>query len=142
VLGLIEYFSGRLFFEGIDGKFNSDKYQAFLQKVMDLTHEHLFLIQDGAKYNTSQSTCQFFAKHVDRVTVCQLPSYSPDYNPIEYLWRNTKKDATHNKYFENFEDMVAAVNRTLNRIAATPAAVLGLFGRYCDEASLKAEKAT
>jgi transposase len=139
VLGLIEYFSGRLFFEGLDGKFNSDQYQAFLQKVMDQTTEHLFLIQDGAKYHTSQSTRQFFAKHVDRITVCQLPSYSPDYNPIEYLWRNTKKDATHNKYFENFEDMVAAVNRTLNRIAATPAEVLGLFGRYCDEVGLKAE---
>ena len=37
VLGLIEYFSGRLFFEGLDGKFNSDQYQAFLQKVMDQT---------------------------------------------------------------------------------------------------------
>ena len=136
---MIEYFSGRLFFEGLEGKFNSDKYQAFLQKVLDQTTEHLFLIQDGAKYHTSQSTRQFFAKHVDRITVCQLPSYSPDYNPIEYLWRNTKKDATHNKYFENFEDMVAAVNRTLNRIAATPAEVLGLFGRYCDEVGLKAE---
>jgi len=106
---------------------------------MDQTSEHLFLLQDGAKYHTSQSTRQFFAKHVDRITVCQLPSYSPDYNPIEYLWRKIKKAATHNKYFENFEDMVAAVNRTLNRIAATPTQVLGLFGRYCDEAGLKAE---
>ncbi len=25
-----------------------------------------------------------------------------DYNPIEYLWRNTKKRATHAKYFERF----------------------------------------
>jgi transposase len=39
----------------------------------------------------------FFAEHQDRLTVFQLPSYSPDYNPIEYLWRKTKKRATHNR---------------------------------------------
>lgn len=59
VLGLIEYSSGRLFFEGMDGKFNSDEDQAFLQKVLDQTTKHLLLIQDAAKYHTSQSTRQF-----------------------------------------------------------------------------------
>ncbi len=141
VMGLIEYFSGQLFFEGIEGKFNSDQYQAFLRKVLDQTRQPVFLIQVGAKYHTSQSTRQFFAQHTERLTVYQLPSYSPDYNPIEHLWRNTKKDATHNKYFEQFEEMVAAVNRTLSRIASTPAEVLGLFGRYCDEVGLNADLA-
>ncbi len=97
MLGLIEYFSGRLFIEGLDGKFNSQQYQAFLQKVMDQTHEHLFLIQDGAKYHTSQSTRQFCAKHVERITVWQLLSYSPDYDPIDHLWRHVKKDVVANQ---------------------------------------------
>ena len=29
VFGAIEYFSGRLFYQGIEGRFNSENYQAF-----------------------------------------------------------------------------------------------------------------
>lgn len=141
VLGFIEYFSGRLFYHGQDARFDSASYQTFVQKVMAETHQHLFLIQDGAKYHTSKSTSEFFRQHQDRITVCQLPSYSPDYNPIEYLWRKTKKQATHNKYFEHYEQLAAAVNQALERFAATPQDVLGLFGCYCAEVGLKREPA-
>ncbi|MFB3088218.1 MAG: transposase [Acidiferrobacterales bacterium] len=33
-----------------------------------------------------------------RITAHPLPSYAPDYNPIEYLWKKTKQRRTHNKY--------------------------------------------
>jgi len=134
--GLIEFFSGRLFHQGIEGKFNSDSYQAFLLSVLMQTTEHLFLIQDGAKYHTSKATKQFFAQHQDRLTVFQLPSYSPDYNPIEYLWRKTKKRATHNKYFEQFQEIITSVEQALKHFAQHASEVLGLFGKYCDESGL------
>ena len=141
VLGLTEFFSGRFFYRGQQERFDSVCYQAFLAQVLAQTTGHLILIQDGAKYHTSQSTRAFFTEHQDRLTVFQLPSYSPDYNPIEYLWRKTKRQATHNKYFEHYEQLVAAVNRALEHFAATPSTVLGLFGCYCDEPSLKRELA-
>jgi transposase len=134
--GLIEFFSGRLFHQGIEGKFNSDSYQAFLLSVLGQTTEPLFLIQDGAKYHTSKATKQFFVQHQDRLTVFQLPSYSPDYNPIEYLWRNTKKRATHNKYFEQFQEIITSVEQALKHFAQHASEVLGLFGKYCDESGL------
>ena len=71
-----------------------------------------------------------------------MPSYSPDYNPIEYLWRNTKKEATHNKYFAHFEHLTQAVEETLAAFAAAPQQVLKLFGRYCDEIDLSAATET
>jgi transposase len=141
VFGFIEYFSGQLFYQGQDGRFDSASYQAFVHHILAATGQHVFLIQDGAKYHTSRSTREFFEQHQDRITVCQLPAYSPDYNPIEYLWRKTKKQATHNKYFEHYEQLVATVNRALDHFAATPAAVLGLFGCYDDEPRLKLEHA-
>jgi transposase len=136
VFGLIEYFSGRLFYQGIDGKFNSDSYQAFLLAVLAQTRKHLFLIHDGAKYHTSKATQKFLAEHRDRITECRLPSYSPDYNPIEYLWRKVKKEATHNKYFEKFEQIVTSVDKALAYFAQEADAVLGLFGLYCHEVGL------
>jgi transposase len=135
--GLIEFFSGRLFHQGIEGKFNSESYQAFLLSVLAQATEHLFLIQDGAKYHTSKATRLFFEQHRDRLTVYQLPSYSPDYNPIEYLWRKTKKQATHNKYFEHFVQIIESVERVLDYFAVHAQDVLGLFGLYCAEVGLE-----
>jgi transposase len=141
VFGAIEYFSGRLFSQGIEGRFTSDSYQAFVQRVMAQTTAHLFLIHDGARYHTSKATTQFFAAHADRLTVHPLPSYSPDYNPIEYLWKKTKQRATHNKYFKEFVALTVSVDKALAYFATHPETVLGLFGRYCEESGLELKQA-
>ena len=60
VFGAIEYFSGRLFSQGIEGRFNSESYQGFLQMILAQTTQHLFLIHDGARYHTSASTKRFW----------------------------------------------------------------------------------
>jgi transposase len=132
VFGLIEFFRGLLFFEGILDKFKSETYTAFLEKVLRQTTAHLFLFQDGARYHTSKLTRQFFAQHAKRLTVFQLPSYSPDYNPIEYLWRNVKKDGTHLQYFPTFDTLIQAVETTLASFQKQSQRVKALFGRYLE----------
>ena len=141
VFGAIEYFSGRLFYQGIEGRFASDSYQAFLRTILAQTTEHLFLIHDGARYHTSASTQTFLAAHHDRITEHPLPSYSPDYNPIEYLWKKTKQRATHNKYFKEFAALTISVEKALAYFVRHPAEVLGLFGRYCEESGLELKQA-
>ena len=128
--GLIDFFSGQFFYQGIEGRFNADSYIAFLTHVLQHTSAPIFLIQDGARYHTAKKTKQFFAQHAQRLTVFQLPSYSPDYNPIEYLWRNVKKEATHLKYFPIFEKLVTAVETTLAEFQQQPQRIKALFGRY------------
>jgi transposase len=130
VFGLIEFFTGQFFYKGIPDKFNSESYTAFLTDVLEHTTAPLFLIQDGARDHTSQVTRQFFAAHTDRLTVFQLPSYSPDYNPIEFLWRNVKREATHLKYFPTFDALVSSVDDTLTDFQLQSEQVQGLFGRY------------
>ena len=141
VFGAIEYYSGRLFSQGIEGRFTSESYQAFVQMILAHTHEHLFLIHDGARYHSSKSTQQFFAAHADRLTVHPLPSYSPDYNPIEYLWKKTKQRATHNQYFKEFAALTVSVEKALAYFATHPETVLGLFGLYCEESGLELKEA-
>ncbi len=48
-------------------------------------------------------------KSQGRLFVYRLPAYSPAKNPIEKLWKNTKRDATHGRYFPTFESLRAAV---------------------------------
>ena len=132
VFGLIEFFSGRLFTQGITGKFNAASYVAFLQTVLTQTRRRLFLVQDGAPYHRAAPVKAFFHAHRGRLAVTQLPSYSPDYNPIEFLWRATKRTATHNRYFPVFDALIDSVEEALAHFAAHPEYVKALFTRYLD----------
>jgi transposase len=73
-----------------------------LLDVLTQTTCHIFIIQDGARYHTSRAMEQFFETYAERLTKVQLPAYSPDFNPIEYLWKKIKQVATHFKYFLEF----------------------------------------
>jgi transposase len=131
IFGLIDYFSGRFFYKGHQGRFNSDSYREFLQEVLAQTEGHLIIIHDGAPYHTSKAIQQFVAKNAERLTVYKLPSYSPEFNPIEYLWRNIKKYATHLRYFPTFEDLQKKVDEKLLYFAQTPERIKNLMGKYC-----------
>src|SRR5215813_10124034 len=141
VFGAIDYFSGRLFYQGIEGRFNSESYQAFLQMILAQTTQHLFLSHDGVRYHTSAATKAFLAAHHDRITEHPLPSYSPDFNPIEYLWKKTKQRATHNKYFKEFSELTISVEKALAYFATHAETVAGLFGRYCEESGWELKQA-
>ncbi|MDR2775866.1 MAG: transposase [Tannerella sp.] len=42
-----------------------------------------------------------------------LPSYSPNLNIIERLWKWTKKDCLNCRYYETFKNFKEAINRSL-----------------------------
>jgi len=132
VWGLIDYFSGRLFYAGSTGRLNAAAYCAFLATVLAQTAGPLIVIQDGASFHTAKATQTFIAAHAARLTVYQLPAYSPDYNLIEHLWRTVKRRKTHNRYFPTFEDLIAAVTDGLEQFRSAPADVKQLMGTYLD----------
>ena len=45
-----------------------------------------------------------------------LPSYSPNLNLIERLWKYVKKDCLNSKYYETFADFQSAITDCLARI--------------------------
>jgi len=132
VFGLIDYFSGRFFYKAPTGRFNSESYAAFLLDVLSQTTQHVFVIQDGARYHTSKAMQQFFDASAARLTIEQLPAYSPDFNPIEHLWKKVKKEATHLKYFPEFTQLQPEVDRALLHFAQTPREITVLMARYCE----------
>jgi len=94
------------------GKFNGESYIEFLQQLLDHYDGKIFLIEDGAPYHHSKIVKEFKENNSNRLSVTALPAYSPDYNPIEKLWKNTKRDATHLKYFKTFADLYDSVVKT------------------------------
>jgi transposase len=99
----------------VAGRFNKEGYVEFLKQVLDRFESNVILIEDGAPYHKAGMVTEFVESTRGRLTVQRLPAFSPDFNPIEKLWKNTKRDATHLKYFETFEALRESVCKAFEK---------------------------
>ena len=130
IFGLIEYFTGKLIYQGIEGKLNSDSYIEFLKGAKKRIKGKAIIIHDGARYHRSSKTQEFYKEVGAKIDFVKLPSYSPDFNPIEQLWRKIKRSHTHLVYFPNFEDLIQKVELALQEMSKKKDQILALFGFY------------
>ena len=63
----------------------------------------LFVIADNAKYYRSNLVSAYLTQN-NRVRLIFLPSYSPNLNLIERLWKFYKKEILYDKYYETFKE--------------------------------------
>lgn len=124
--GLIDDFTGAFFYQGQEGRLNSGADIAFLRRVLAHTTQSIILMQDGARYHTSAEPKAFFAQQAPRLQVAQLPTYSPDYNPIEKLWKKIKQQDTPLHSFPTFEALTEKVEQALLTLPNAPEAILAL----------------
>jgi transposase len=92
-------------------KFNAESFQRFLQLL--LIHrprgKRLVLLLDNAKYHHARALQPWLHQHRKRLTLLFLPPYSPELNPIERVWKLTRRLATHNRHFPTLDDILNAV---------------------------------
>lgn len=118
------------------GKFNAATYEAFLRQLLAQITVPIILIEDGASYHRSQAVTQFRQTHAQRLTVHRLPAFSPDFNPIEKLWKNTKKNATHLKYFKAFDELRVSVLKTFHKYLEDAMQVICVMKKLRTQAGL------
>jgi transposase len=111
MFGVIEVRQGDFIYMECEDKFTNVSYQTFLDKIVTHYSCPIILIEDGASYHNGPDLKAFETdmEAQGRLFVYRLPAYSPDKNPIEKLWKNTKRDATHCRYFPTFESLREAV---------------------------------
>ncbi len=138
IFGGIDFFSGAFEYMKCKGKFNGESYIKFLQKLLKKSSSPIILIEDGAPYHRSKLVKKFKAamEKAGRLFTHRLPSYSPDYNPIEKLWKNTKRDATHCKYFATFEDLSNAVIKAFRKYMNDATKVIGVMKKLRSQAGI------
>lgn len=118
------------------GKFNGATYVKFLSQLLHHFSGQIILIEDGAPYHNAQVVKTFQKEHANRLSVHRLPAFSPDKNPIEKLWKNTKRDATHLKYFSEFEHLRTAVVKVFNTYMDDATKVIPVMRKLRAEAGL------
>src|SRR5215213_6419339 len=52
----------------------------------------------------------------ESLILLDLPTYSPWLNPIEMLWRHSRREVTHCELFDNIEAMLEATRDFFDRI--------------------------
>jgi len=76
----------------------------FLQQVAErFPNEHIIMVMDKAAWHTSGKLSL-----PENISLCFLPPYSPQLNPVEHLWKEIRQN-----YFSNriFRDMDAVENQ-------------------------------
>ena len=94
------------------GKFNAGsfaKYLKQLRKASCQSGKKVVVIIDNARYHHAIMLKEYLPKCSDRFNLIFLPPYSPDLNPIERVWKLTRRCSTHNQYFPSLESLPSAV---------------------------------
>jgi transposase len=92
-------------------KFNAESFQRFLQLLLKhrACRKRLVLVLDNARYHHARALQPWLRQHRKLLTLLFLPPYSPELNPIERVWKLTRRLATHNRHFPTLDDILNAV---------------------------------
>ena len=83
--------NGKLYRQSYEGGMNAERYVEFLKGLLKTTRKPVILIHDGLPAHKAIKVKEFLATKADKIKCYQLPGYSPDLNPIEFLWSMLKK---------------------------------------------------
>jgi transposase len=65
-----------------------------------------------------------------RIELFCLPPYCPELNPIEGVWKETKKRTTHNTFYRTTEERDAALTATFESFRSRPKAIAARVARF------------
>jgi transposase len=92
--------------------FNAQTCWQFLRKLESASRRSgrkVIVITDNARYHHATLHAEWRQSVCDHFVLQFLPSYSPELNPIERVWKLVRRLVLHNQYFAELDDVVAAV---------------------------------
>lgn len=125
MFGCVEIYSARFIFRR-DSVFNAETYLDYLEQVADRYYpQPVIWIQDNAPYHKEARVREWFSVNREWWTVANLPSYSPELNASERIWRHTRVTATHNRYFSTQAELNTTLTRVFRSIQRRPEQIRG-----------------
>jgi transposase len=111
--------------------FNGVTFLQFLKHLVTRTGRKVFLILDnGPCHNLQEAGKAWLARNHHRIELFRLPPYSPNLNPIEGAWKETKKKTTHNRFFNTTEERDKALVSTFALFKRKPELLAGHAARF------------
>jgi len=110
--GAVRLRDGRFVFRQERNKFNGSTFFGFLRdlrRVSIRSGRPVVVIADNAKYHHARLHKLWRAQQAPGFVVDFLPPYSPELNPIERVWKLTRRLCLHNRYFAKLDEVIMAV---------------------------------
>lgn len=127
VIGAVLPTTGELFCHVVP-YVDSEWFGQFLKGLADLTRarhqagKRILLILDNASWHKVKSLPK------EHIEILFLPAYSPDFNPIENLWKFLKQVWFNNHHCNTHEELAARVDQGLKSLFEAPAIVQSVCG--------------
>jgi transposase len=127
LFGAVNVNDGRLITR-FEETFDAMTFKSFLIQLLRTKKKDkkIVVILDNARYHHAKLLNPFLKKNRVSLHLEFLPAYSPDLNPIERVWKLTRRICTHNVHFEKLNQLKVAVqeqhdewkkpNTTLSRL--------------------------
>lgn len=109
------------------GGVNADVFIEFLKRLLVGAHKKIFLIVDRGPAHRAQKTKNFVASVPDQLELIYLPSYAPDHNPDELVWKHLKADTVGRKATTDRDDFRKKVRASMRSLQKNPAKIRSFF---------------
>ena len=128
-IGMISAISmrGAMHWMVYEGTMNSGLFTEYLDRLIHDIKGQIFLIADRAGYHTSKETRKWVDEHRNRIEIFFLPSYSPDLNPDEWVWKNVKHDHIARIVPQRPGHLFEIADRALRVLRASPQKIRSFF---------------
>jgi transposase len=116
--GAVRLSDGRFHYQRESDSFNARTCWTFLKslrRVCKNTKKRVIVIADNAKFHHALLHKPWREKMAPRFALDFLPPYSPELNPIERVWKLTRRNCLHNRYFSQLSDLIEDVENQFNQ---------------------------
>lgn len=87
--------------------FNAQSIESFFSELVKYREENktMVIVLDNARFHHAKVLSKWLRKHSAYFRLNFLPPYSPELNHIERVWKLIRRLCTHNRYFEQLEEL-------------------------------------
>ena len=106
LIGAFELGTGKFYGVTTSFKVNAMRFRRFICHLKrEMRTEKILLICDNAKFHKAKWLTAWVETQSAWLRLEFLPTYSPDFNPIERLWRWMKTEFIHNKCWKSLQEL-------------------------------------
>lgn len=118
---------GALRFSIVEGTLTAAKFIDFCKRLLHDAPGPVFLILDGHPVHRSKAVTSYAASTNGQLRLFRIPSYSPQLNPDEWVWKNIKHDRVGRTSVTGPDQFKALAVKALRRLQRMPHIVRGFF---------------